>query len=188
MAHRLHQHPGRDQPLRTHLAAPDLPATITRAPADRDLNPATLTIEITEQLLLEDVERTRTVLQHLRHSGIQIALDDFGSGYSLLAQLRELPVTEIKLDRDFIAPILTNQRAAAIVAAVIAFAHTLGLSRRRRRRKPRHRRPPTHLHLRLGPGYHFSPQSPPSTRRHVHRPVQPRRRRQRGGPGDTGFA
>ncbi len=109
------------------LANPDLPTTITRALADRDLNPATLTIEITEQLLLEDVERTRTVLQHLRHSGIQIALDDFGSGYSSLAQLRELPVTEIKLDRDFIAPILTNQRAAAIVAAVIAFAHTLGL-------------------------------------------------------------
>ncbi len=109
------------------LANPELPATIIRALADRDLNPAILTIEITEQLLLEDVERTRTVLHHLRNSGIQIALDDFGSGYSSLAQLRELPVNEIKLDRDFITPILTNQRAAALVAAVIGFAHTLGL-------------------------------------------------------------
>jgi diguanylate cyclase (GGDEF)-like protein len=109
------------------LANPDLPDAIAQALTDRDLSPAALTIEITEQLLLGDVDHTRTVLEQLRHLGVRIALDDFGSGFSTLSHLRDLPVDQLKLDRDFIVPILADQRAAAIVGAVVDFAHTLGL-------------------------------------------------------------
>ena len=110
------------------LANPELPGTILRALADRGLDPAALTVEITEQLLIADVDRTRTVLQELRCSGVRIALDDFGSGFSTLSHLRDLPIDELKLDRDFIAPLRSDRRTAALVAAVISFAHALDLS------------------------------------------------------------
>jgi EAL domain-containing protein (putative c-di-GMP-specific phosphodiesterase class I) len=64
----------------------------------------------------------------LRNLGIRIAIDDFGSGYSALSYLRELPIDEVKLDRSFIAPITEHPRTAAIVRAVIDLAHTLGLT------------------------------------------------------------
>ena len=110
------------------LANPELPGAITQVLADRGLSAAALTVEITEQLLLGDVDHTRTVLQQLRHLGVRVVLDDFGSGYSTLSHLRDLPVDQLKLDRDFIAPIIADEHAAAIVAAVVDFAHTLGLT------------------------------------------------------------
>lgn len=109
------------------LANPELPALVAQGLAERGLPPQMLTIEITETLLVEDLERTKAVLGQLRDVGIQLALDDFGSGYSMLTQLRDLPVEQVKLDREFIAPILADDRAAAVVAAVVGFAHTLGL-------------------------------------------------------------
>ena len=122
-----------DVPVSVNLFAPtladvELPAAIARALADRGLDAAALIVEITEHLLLEDIEGTRTVLQQLRRSGVRVALDDFGSGYSSLSHLRELPVDQMKLDGDFIAPIVVDERAAAVVRAVVGFAHTLGLS------------------------------------------------------------
>jgi EAL domain-containing protein (putative c-di-GMP-specific phosphodiesterase class I) len=68
------------------------------------------------------------VLDRLRESGVRIAIDDFGSGYSALWYLRDLPVDEVKLDRQFIAPVLVDPRAAAIVRAVIDLAHVLGVT------------------------------------------------------------
>ena len=85
-------------------------------------------MEITEDLLLNDIDRTRTVLDMLRANGIRIAMDDFGSGYSALWYLRELPIDEVKLDREFIGSIVTDRRAAAIVRAVIDLTHVLGMS------------------------------------------------------------
>jgi len=57
-----------------------------------------------------------------------VAIDDFGSGYSALSYLRDLTIDEVKLDRDFIAPILVDPRAAAVVRAVVNLAHELGLT------------------------------------------------------------
>ncbi|OBA93028.1 hypothetical protein A5662_20390 [Mycobacteriaceae bacterium 1482268.1] len=105
-----------------------LPDYIVRALADRGLNSDSLIIEITEDLLVEDIERARAVLTTLRAHGIRIALDDFGSGYSALRYLRELPIDEVKLDKDFIAPVLADPRAAAIVRAVINLAQELGVT------------------------------------------------------------
>jgi diguanylate cyclase len=87
-----------------------------------------LTVEITEDLLLENIDRARSVLETLRMSGIRIAVDDFGSGYSALRYLRDLPIDEVKLDRQFIAPMLREPRSAAIVGGIIDLAHALGVT------------------------------------------------------------
>ena len=107
------------------LAVPQLPQRLGRALADRGLDSSALTVEITEDVLLNDIERTRTVLRELRERGISIAIDDFGSGYSALWYLRDLPVDEVKLDRSFIAPVAVDPRAGAVARAVIDLAHVL---------------------------------------------------------------
>jgi len=109
------------------LADPELPAKIMHAVTSRNLRTDALTVEITEDLLLEDLDRARKVLDKLRYHGIRIAIDDFGSGYSALSYLRELPIDEIKMDRQFVAPVLVDWRAASIVRAVIDLAHVLGV-------------------------------------------------------------
>lgn len=109
------------------LADPHLPARIRRALSERNLPGSALTLEITEDLVLGNIEGTRDVLNQLRRSGIHIAIDDFGSGYSTLSYLCELPVDEVKLDRRLIVPILANARVATVVRARIDLAHELGL-------------------------------------------------------------
>lgn len=109
------------------LADRNLPANIAAALDRNDLQPSALTVEITEDLLLNDVGRARRVLDQIRETGIRLSIDDFGSGHSALTYLRDLPVDEVKLDRDFVAPVLTDPRAAAVVRAVVELAHHLGL-------------------------------------------------------------
>jgi diguanylate cyclase len=120
-------------PIAVNVFAPslgdlDLPTHIASALAIRELNPEDLTIEITEDFLLDNIERTRSVLERLRQRGIRIAIDDFGSGYSALWYLRELAIDEVKLDRHFIAPIRVDARAAAVVRGVVDLAHVLGVT------------------------------------------------------------
>jgi len=117
-------------PVAVNLFAPSLgdltlPTKIRRVLAERGLPADALILEITEDLLLEDIGRARKVLETLRTPGIRIALDDFGTGYSALSYLRDLPIDEVKLDREFVAPVLSDPRAAAIVRAVIELAHAL---------------------------------------------------------------
>ena len=120
-------------PIAVNVFAPslgdlDLPTQIASALAVRELSPEDLTIEITEDLLLDNIDRTRSVLERLRQRGIRVAIDDFGSGYSALWYLRELAIDEVKLDRQFIAPILVDARAAAVVRGVVDLAHVLGVT------------------------------------------------------------
>ena len=120
-------------PVAVNVFAPSLcdltlPDRILQALAERNLSPDVLTIEITEDLLLDNMNRTRTVLDSLRAHGMRVAIDDFGSGYSTLSYLCELPLDEVKLDRRFIAPILVDPRAAAVVRAVVDLAHVLGVT------------------------------------------------------------
>jgi diguanylate cyclase len=105
-----------------------LPAHIVEALARRELPADCLIVEITEDLLVEDITGARAMLTTLREHGIRIALDDFGSSYSAVHYLRDLPIHEVKLDGGFIAPILVDSRTAAIVRAVIDLAHVLGLT------------------------------------------------------------
>jgi diguanylate cyclase len=120
-------------PIAVNVFAPSLcelalPDRILRSLHDRGLNPDLLTIEITEDLLLGNLDRTRAVLERLRAHRIRVAIDDFGSGYSTLGYLCELPIDEVKLDRQFIAPVLVDARAAAVVRAVVDLAHVLRLT------------------------------------------------------------
>ncbi|GFG49489.1 GGDEF-domain containing protein [Mycolicibacterium agri] len=120
-------------PIAVNVFAPslgdlDLPTHIASELAARNLSPEDLTIEITEDFLLDNIDRTRSVLERLRQRGIRIAIDDFGSGYSALRYLRELAIDEVKLDRHFIAPIRADARAAAVVRGVVDLAHVLGVT------------------------------------------------------------
>ena len=91
------------------------------------LPPSALTLEITENALMADRDRCFEVLQLIHALGVRISIDDYGTGYSSLAYLQDLPVDELKLDRVFIARMDRDPRTAAIVASTIALAHSLGL-------------------------------------------------------------
>lgn len=124
---------GWDIPVAINLFAPmlrdtDLPAELCRRLDDRRLPHGLLTVEITEDLVLTELDTVTTVLQELRGRGIRVAIDDFGSGYSALSYLRDLVVDEVKLDQHFIAGVTTDRRAAAIVGAVIELTRTLGIA------------------------------------------------------------
>jgi diguanylate cyclase (GGDEF)-like protein len=113
-----------------NVFAPDLkdgalPEALCGALRTRDLSPAMLTVEITEDLILIDIDRVTAVLRRLREQGIRVAIDDFGSGFSALSYLRDLPIDEVKLDRQFISSITEDARAAAVVRAVIDLTHEL---------------------------------------------------------------
>ena len=86
-----------------------------------------LVLEVTESLLMADRERAVRVLARLRALGVGIAIDDYGTGYSSLAYLAALPVTELKLDRGFVADMTGSPRAAAIVESTLQLAHALDL-------------------------------------------------------------
>ncbi|WP_163795539.1 putative bifunctional diguanylate cyclase/phosphodiesterase [Mycolicibacterium sediminis] len=122
-----------DLPVAINLFAPslddlELPDHITVALEGAGLPPAALSVEITEHLLLANVRRAATVIQRLRDNGLRIAIDDFGTGYATMSYLRDLPIDELKLDRQFISPVLHSPRAAAIVRSVIDLAHALGVA------------------------------------------------------------
>lgn len=90
--------------------------------------PATLLeVEITENALTEDVDTARQILSSLREMGVSIAVDDFGTGYSSLSQLKTYPINVLKIDRSFIKNMVDDTSSAAIVCAVIAMSHEMGL-------------------------------------------------------------
>jgi diguanylate cyclase (GGDEF)-like protein len=91
------------------------------------LPPESIVIEITEDSFLSDPERTRTILSDIRDHGLQIAIDDYGTGFSSLSYLRDLPVQELKMDRSFISTLRTDPRNRMIVESTFHMAHALGL-------------------------------------------------------------
>jgi diguanylate cyclase (GGDEF)-like protein len=91
------------------------------------LPPSALVLEVTETVLLSDPDRSLAVVGALTELGAGVSIDDFGTGYASLTYLHQLPVQELKLDRSFTADLLTDSRAAAIVASTIRLAHQLGL-------------------------------------------------------------
>ncbi|MFB1488591.1 MULTISPECIES: EAL domain-containing protein [unclassified Thiocapsa] len=91
-------------------------------------DPCRLKLEITESLLLEDVEDTVDKMIALKTRGVGFALDDFGTGYSSLSYLKRLPFDQLKIDRTFVLDVLTDTNAAAIARTIIALGRTLELS------------------------------------------------------------
>jgi EAL domain-containing protein (putative c-di-GMP-specific phosphodiesterase class I) len=110
------------------LAAPGLVAVVTKGLVASGLDPTLLCLEITESVLMSDVETTMNALTALRALGVRLAVDDFGTGYSALAYLKHFPVDQLKIDRSFIIGLERDPRDAAIVSSVLALADALGLT------------------------------------------------------------
>jgi EAL domain-containing protein (putative c-di-GMP-specific phosphodiesterase class I) len=105
----------------------DLPGRVAALLEDAALPSDRLELEITESTIMSDPVRAMRVLQPLAEMGIRLSIDDFGTGYSSLAYLRQLPISEIKIDRSFIAPMNTSENDAVIVRSTIDMAKNLGL-------------------------------------------------------------
>ncbi|MGV8900213.1 MAG: bifunctional diguanylate cyclase/phosphodiesterase [Burkholderiaceae bacterium] len=90
-------------------------------------NPQQLKLELTESLLLKDVEDTIDKMHQLKAHGVHFALDDFGTGYSSLSYLKRLPLDHLKIDRSFVLDVLNDADDAIIVSTIVALAHGLGL-------------------------------------------------------------
>ena len=99
-------------------------ATLAASGAD----PRRLKLELTESLLLDDVEASIAKMSRLNGAGIGISLDDFGTGYSSLAYLKRLPIYQLKIDRSFVRDILTSPEDAAITRTILTLADSMGLS------------------------------------------------------------
>lgn len=91
------------------------------------IDPALLKLELTESMLLENIEDTIAIMNALSNIGIRISLDDFGTGYSSLQYLKRLPLNQLKIDQSFVRDITTNSSDKAIVSTIIAMAHGLNL-------------------------------------------------------------
>jgi EAL domain-containing protein (putative c-di-GMP-specific phosphodiesterase class I) len=120
-------------PVAVNLSAPSLndeslPDRVVSVLAERELPAEALTIEITEDVLLASVIRARSVLDRLRDEGVRVAIDDFGSGFATMKYLRDLPIDELKLDRQFVTPILHDDRSAMIVRSIIELADAFGIA------------------------------------------------------------
>jgi len=92
------------------------------------VDPARITLELTETVLLDDTESTLMVLNRLKEAGFRIAVDDFGTGYSSLTYLRTFPIDVVKIDRSFVTPLCGSEDDSTIVATIIALANALKLS------------------------------------------------------------
>src|SRR6266542_1450204 len=104
-----------------------LPVEVGRLLAEFGLPPSVLEVEITESTLMADPVRSDQVLHALRRLGVRVAVDDYGTGYSSLAYLQQLPIDELKLDKSFVVRMLEDPGAGAIVRTTIDLAHSLGL-------------------------------------------------------------
>ena len=109
------------------LLEQDLPARVLAVLSGADLPASFLQLEITETAVMTDPRRAALVLGQLHARGVGVVIDDFGAGYTSLAHLRTLPVTELKLDRSLVTHMLERPADEAVTRAVIALSHRLGI-------------------------------------------------------------
>jgi diguanylate cyclase (GGDEF)-like protein len=107
------------------MLEPGLPEVVERAVRDFALDPSLLEIEITESVLVRDMERTGETLSKIKAMGIGVTLDDFGVGYSSLEYLSRLPVDSLKIDRSFVTNVSVNGHDRTICLAVLAMAQSM---------------------------------------------------------------
>ena len=106
---------------------PRLVDTISAAMRRHGVPPGSLSVELTEGVVIDDLERSRAVLEQLRGLGIGIAIDDFGVGFSSLSYLRDLPVTSLKIDRSFLRGAPDEQEARTVISTIVRLGRDLKL-------------------------------------------------------------
>jgi diguanylate cyclase len=111
----------------TQLVANNIVDDVAATLDEFAIDPSAVCLEITERVVVQEIDTTRRTLARLKDIGVQIAIDDFGTGYSALAYLKSLPVDTLKIDRGFVRDLGTNTRDLAIVQAIVALAHAFEL-------------------------------------------------------------
>jgi diguanylate cyclase (GGDEF)-like protein/PAS domain S-box-containing protein len=110
------------------LSHPDTPGQVAAAIERSGIEPGSLTLEVTESVLMDDAESTLTGVAALKALGVSLSIDDFGTGYSSLGYLRRLPVDSLKVDRSFVSGLGRDAEDSAVVAAAVSLGHALGLT------------------------------------------------------------
>ena len=105
----------------------NLAATVARALDAAGLAPRCLELELTESMVMHDVDKAIATMRELQGMGVRLSIDDFGTGYSSLSALKRFPVRRLKVDRSFVRDIETDEDDKTITRAVIALAHSLNL-------------------------------------------------------------
>jgi diguanylate cyclase (GGDEF)-like protein len=123
---------GKDAVLRINVSPVQLVSdgfveSVADTIAEFNLDPKSVCLEITESVVVQDIETTRITLAGLKDVGVQVAIDDFGTGYSVLTHLKSLPVDTLKIDKGFVLDLGTNPEDLAIVRAIIALAEAFNL-------------------------------------------------------------
>jgi len=106
---------------------PDFVQFVLNALNSTGANPSNLGLELTESMLVDNVEEVSSKMRELQSFGLKFALDDFGTGYSSLAYLKKLPLSQLKIDRSFVRDIVTDESSAAIAQAILSLSQALGL-------------------------------------------------------------
>ena len=109
------------------LRQDDFVPHLLRQLSEHGVPPGRLTCEITETVAMEDTAHSRSAFERLRRAGLHVSIDDFGTGQSSLALLRQLPAAELKIDQAFVGDLGHSERARSIVQAIVQMARTLGL-------------------------------------------------------------
>ena len=109
------------------FSSSDLPQDVSEALAAASLSPSRLELEITESVLMENLDEALPILHALKERGIRISMDDFGTGYSSLSYLSSFPFDKIKIDKSFVNDIVDNKEAHAIMHAIILLGDALGM-------------------------------------------------------------
>jgi EAL domain-containing protein (putative c-di-GMP-specific phosphodiesterase class I) len=102
-------------------------ASVRQSLVSSGINPARLKLELTESVVLDNVDEVISRMQQLIALGVSFSLDDFGTGYSSLSYLKRLPLDQVKIDQSFIRDVIDDPNDAAIVRAILAMSHSLGL-------------------------------------------------------------
>lgn len=110
-----------------HFRQQDFVPWITELIRQTGINPSHLTLEVTESLMIDDINDVVAKMTALVQLGVHFSVDDFGTGYSSLAYLKRLPVDELKIDRSFVQDALNNSGDAALISSIIAVAHNMNL-------------------------------------------------------------